>query len=245
MSKNVLRIVGTGPGAIEHMSMRAIEAVKESECIAGYKLYLELISDMTKGKDIHLSKMTQEIERCEWAVRKAAEGNKTCIVSGGDSGIYGMASPLMESAERLGADIDIEVIPGISAANAAASLLGAPLTHDFVCISLSDRLTDLDLILKRVRFAAEADFVIVLYNPKSKVRRNHLETALGIIQNHRKPQTPAGIVSNAYREGESVIVTNLSSVNEYEIGMNSTVIIGNSSSKIINGRFLTPRGYQN
>ncbi|UTD11547.1 precorrin-3B C(17)-methyltransferase [Treponema denticola] len=238
MSK--LFVVGIGPGGAEYMSAQATEALKQSEIIVGYSGYIEYIKPFIEGKEVFQTGMTGEIERCKYAVSKVKEGKTVSIISTGDAGLYGMAGPILELAP----DLNVEIIPGISAAFAAASRLGAPLMHDTALISLSDRLTDYEVIKKRVGLAAEGDFVIALYNPKSKTRSDYIEEAVNIILKFRAPQTPVGIVKNACRNNEKITLTELQKINYDEIDMFSLIIIGNSNTYIQNGKIITPRGYK-
>jgi len=245
-----LYIVGTGPGAVEHLTDAAKQAIASSETIIGYDNYIELVRPLLDGKQVVSTGMMQEIQRCREAIRRSRNGETVALVSGGDSGIYGMAGLVLElieidEKENPGAlQPDVQVIPGISAVQAAAALLGAPLMHDFAVISLSDLLTPLDLIKIRLEAAARADFVIALYNPRSKSRRTQIEEARRIILAHRPGSTPAGIVRNACREGENVVVTTLDQLLDHEIDMSSIVMIGNTSSFVDKqGRIVTPRGY--
>ena len=245
-----LYIVGTGPGAIEHLTDAAKQAIAMSGTVIGYDNYIELVRPLLDGKNVIATGMTQEIQRCREAIRRSRAGESVALVSGGDSGIYGMAGLVMELIEmdlKGGSDTlqpDVQVIPGISAVQAAAALLGAPLMHDFAVISLSDLLTPWNLIKTRVEAAARADFVIAIFNPRSSSRRTQIEEACDIILAHRPGGTPVGIVRNACRNGESITVTTLSHLLDYEIDMSSIVFIGNSSSFVDSqGRMVTPRGY--
>lgn len=258
-------IVGTGPGAIEHITPYAQNAIRNSDVIVGYGTYIELIKELIKDKEIVSTEMTQEIERCKKAVELAMPGRTVSVISGGDPGIYAMAGLVFELLKNRNAlcvmrntlknknasrvthhvsRVDVEVIPGISALNACAAKLGAPLMHDFASISLSDRLTPWKLIEKRLDAAAKADFVIILYNPKSKGRAEHIDKTREIILKCRKPETPVGIVKGAMREDERVIVTDLKDMLEHDIDMQTTVIIGNSQTFVWNERMITPRGYE-
>lgn len=239
-----LFVVGTGPGGLEHMTPKALHAVRNAEVIVGYKKYLELITPLIKGKEVSSSVMTEEIKRVKAAVESARKGKKVCLISGGDPGVYAMAGPVFEVVKNTNAPVEVEVIPGISALNACAARLGAPLMHDFSAVSLSDRLTPWSLIEERLEAAAGADFVIVLYNPKSRGRTAQIEKARNIILKHRKPDTPVGIVKAAMRGDEDVIVTTLGNMLEHDIDMQSTVVIGNSMSFRWRGRIITPRGYE-
>ncbi len=245
-----LYIVGTGPGGIEHITPCAREAIRRSDVIVGYGTYLELIQDLIEDKEVISTGMTQEVDRCKKAVELARSGKTVSVISGGDPGIYAMAGLVFEilKGQKSGITnqnpIDVEVIPGISAINACAARLGAPLMHDFAVISLSDRLTPWDLIEKRLIAAAMADFVTVIYNPKSKGRQEQINKAREIFLRYRETETPVGIVKGAMREDESVIITNLRDMLNYEIDMQTTVIIGNSQTFVWNGRMITPRGYE-
>lgn len=235
--------IGLGPGGREQMTLQALEAIKDSQVIIGYALYVDLISDLLAGKEVIASAMRQELERCRQALELAQAGKKVALVSSGDPGIYGMAGPLLELNSREGLGVAIEIVPGLTAASMAGALLGAPLMHDTALVSLSDLLTPWEVIEKRLRLAAEADFVTVLYNPKSNGRPHYIELARDIFMQHRSLQTPVGIVRNASRQGEEALVTTLDKMLLAEIDMTSIVIIGNSQSWQAEGRFITPRGY--
>jgi len=248
-------VVGTGPGSIDHITPHAQRCIREADVIVGYGTYLDLIQELTRGKEIISTGMTQEIDRCRKAIELAGEGRNVAVVSGGDPGVYAMAGLVLElmktdaddaPAKRSPAAMlpSVEIIPGISALNACASRLGAPLMHDFAAISLSDRLTPWETIEKRLEAAAAADFVIALYNPKSKGRAGHIGRAREIILGHRAPETPVGIVKAAMRENELIIITDLEQMLSNDIDMQSTVIIGNSKSFAWNGLIITPRGYE-
>jgi precorrin-3B C17-methyltransferase len=237
-------VVGIGPGNPEHLSNKAIEVLKGSDCIVGYKTYINLITDLIKGKEIIASGMRAEIERATTAIEKAVSGKVVSVISSGDPGVYGMAGLVLEVAKKDNQKIPIEVIPGISSENAAAALLGSPLMHDHVVISLSDLLTPWDLIEKRLRLAAEGDFVIALYNPKSSERKWQIEKAVEILLTHKSPGTPVGIVKDATREGQSVVITNLNEMLTHPIDMSTLVIIGNSTTFVYDDYMVTRRGYK-
>lgn len=241
--KGKVYVIGFGPGDRKNMTFGASDAIMDSDVVVGYKVYTDLLRDMFPDKHYEESGMRKEIERCTSAVNTAMNGKKVAMVSSGDSGIYGMAGAVYQVAKELHADIDIDVIPGITAASSAASLLGAPLMHDFAVISLSDLLTPLDLILKRVENASSSDMIICLYNPKSKGRTEYLGMAADIILEHRGPHTPVGIAKNIGRDGQETIITTLGELKQAEIDMFSTVIIGNSQSYAEDGLMITPRGY--
>ncbi len=244
MDRGVLHIAGIGPGNPDQMSERCRAVIAEAEVVVGYHVYTELITELIAGKEVINSGMTRETERCRIAVKRAEGGNRVVLVSSGDPGVYGMAGLALEIAGEERADIDIEVVPGITAATSAASVLGAPLIHDFAVISLSDRLTSMELIEKRLDLAAEGDFVIVLYNPRSRGRQEHLGKAVDIIGKHRKPDTPAGIVWSAGRDDQRKTITDLSGICSCDVDMFATVIIGNSETVVIDGGMVTPRGYR-
>lgn len=227
------------------MSQKAKNALYECDTIVGYKTYINLIGELADGKEIIASCMTQEVKRAELAVNEALSGKNVCVISSGDPGVYGMTGVILESVNK--ADfkkIEIEVIPGIMAASSCASLLGAPLMHDFAVISLSDLLTDLKLIEKRIELAAKGDFVIVFYNPKSKKRVEPLKRAWEILMEHKSSDTPVGIVKNAMRDNEKVIIITLKDILlQKDIDMNTTIIVGNSNTYVKDKYMITPRGY--
>ena len=253
-------VAGLGPGSVENMTAQAIKAIEDSDYIIGYSTYIDLIRDLVqslydkqnclhkdcslKDKIIVSSPMKKEKERCIEALQMASQGYNVCVVSSGDCGIYGMAGIMLELASKTKEYIDIEIIPGITAASAAAAILGAPINHDFAAISLSDLLTPWDKIALRLECAAKADFVICLYNPKSVKRVKHIEMAKDIIMKYRDAKTPVGIVKNAYRDGQTHVVSCLKDMLEYEIDMFTILIIGNSETYVQNGRMITPRGYE-
>ncbi|HJV64536.1 MAG TPA: cobyric acid synthase [Geomonas sp.] len=246
MSK--LFVVGIGPGGLNHMTFEAREAIDHADVVVGYKTYLDFIEPLLAAKEVVSSGMMREVERCTEALDIAASGKTVALVSSGDAGIYGMAGLALELAE--GADspyrkVEIVVVPGVSAVQAAASVLGAPLMHDFAVISLSDLMTPLDTIRKRLKAAAEADFVVALYNPRSKGRVTQIEEAAEILIAARGTDVPVGIVRNACRDGEERIVTTLGEMLAHPIDMFSIVIIGNATTRIsADGRIITPRGYE-
>jgi precorrin-3B C17-methyltransferase len=243
-SHGKLYIVGIGPGAVDHLTKKAEKVLLESDYVIGNGTYLDQIAGVIKNAKIIRSGMGGELSRARKAV-ELAKDNVVSIISGGDANIYGMAGIVLEVAEKTG-DIDIEVIPGVTAISAAASLLGAPLVNDFAVISLSDLLTPKEIIERRLDSASQADFVIAIYNPKSRNRRENFGKAIEIIRKYRNDGTPVGIVKNATREGETVIATTLGRIIEYndEIDMSTIVLIGNSESRLWKNRIITPRGYQ-
>ena len=250
-----LYVVGIGPGGNMHITQRARAAIKESDVVIGYETYLNLLSDLITVKEIITTGMTQENERCKKAIELARAGKTVSLISGGDPGVYAMAGLVYEmlsssASSRVSLlsqaddNLVIEIIPGISALNAAAARLGAPIMHDFVAISLSDRLTPWETIEKRLDAAAMADFVIVLYNPAGEGKNDQFSRAIDIINKYKKPETPVGVVKGAMRPGEDIIITDLGKVGSFEIDMQTTVIVGNSGTFVWNGRMITPRGYE-
>ncbi|AMX83530.1 cobalt-precorrin-3B C(17)-methyltransferase [Geobacillus subterraneus] len=243
-----LLIVGFGPGSVDHMTKRAREAIEESDVIIGYKTYIELVRDLIAGKEIISTGMTEEVSRAQAAVKWAERGKTVAVISSGDAGLYGMAGlvyeVLIEKGWTKDDPIEVEVIPGISAIHSCAALLGAPVMHDACTISLSDHLTPWALIEKRLEAAAAADFVIALYNPKSGRRTRQIVEAQRILLRHRAPETPVGLVKSAYRERQQIVLTDLAHMLDHEIGMLTTVIIGNSTTFVHDGLMITPRGYQ-
>lgn len=240
-------VVGIGPGSFEDMTPRAKRAIESAQVVAGYKTYISLIEPLLAGKEVMGTGMTQELDRCRAAVESAAAGRDTVVVSSGDAGVYGMAGLVLELLLKLPEEQRPEwggVAAGVSAVNAAASVLGAPLMHDFAVISLSDWLTPWELIKKRAALAGEGDFVIALYNPKSRHRPDYIFQIQEILLRYRSPETPVGIVTNAGREGETAVLSDLGHFTEEEIGMFSMVIIGSSSTYVKDGYMLTPRGYK-
>ena len=237
-------MVGIGPGAIDEISQKALNVLKSAETIVGYKLYTDLIADIVKDKHIIASTMRKEIERVQLAIREAQKGKKVCIISSGDPGVYGMAGLVLEMVSKENINMPVEIIPGIPAANAAAAVLGAPLMHDYAVISLSDLLTPWEIIEKRVKSAAESDFVIVLYNPKSSQRDWQIEKTAKIVLQYKLPSTPVGIVKDVSRENESVIITTLDKMLSYPIDMTTIIIIGNSTTFVYHNCMVTKRGYQ-
>ena len=243
-----ITVIGIGPGSLLDMTPRAREAISQAQVVAGYNTYIRLVEPLLADKKVIGTAMMQEIDRCRMAVDEAAQGQDTVVVSSGDSGVYGMAGLVLELVLQRPAAERPEfggIIAGVSAVNATASVLGAPLMHDFAVISLSNLLTPWELILKRVRMAAEGDFVTALYNPKSKKRVQNIEEVREIMLKYRDPATPVGIVTAASREGEQKVISTLQDFTQQEINMFSMVIIGNSQTYVKEGWMITPRGYEN
>ena len=238
-----LSVVGIGPGSYEGMTIGAVKALEKADLIVGYTVYCDLIKPHFSGKKFLSTPMMQEIERCRLALEHAATGETTAVICSGDAGIYGMASPLLELADEFG--VEVEIIAGVTAASSGAALLGSPLTCDFAVISLSDLLTPMELIEKRLENASEADLCIVLYNPSSHRRSDYLKRACEIVMRHRSPQTVCGIVQNIGRDGELSRILTLAELSDTQVDMFTTVLIGNSATKNINGKMVTPRGYKN
>lgn len=241
-----MTIVGLGPGDARYLAPKARTALKHAEVIVGYKAYIDLIEpELLAGKETIATGMGKEITRSQMAIERASQGKKTAIVSSGDAGIYGIAGLVLEllAEEDLMDDIEVEVIPGIPALCAASSLLGAPLMHDFAVISLSDLMTPWEVIRQRLEAAARADFVLVIYNPSSKKRDWQLGEMKELVLRYRKGHTLVGIVRNAMRKGQSVKITTLSHLDGRGIDMLSILVVGNSRTRLIGGKMVTPRGY--
>lgn len=237
-------IVGLGPGNEAMMTAAAREAIDKSSVVVGYEVYVDLIRPLLEGKTVATTPMKKEVDRCQMALEYALAGETVSMVCSGDAGVYGMAGVMMEVA-REHPEVEMEVVCGITAACSAAAVLGAPLIHDFAVISLSDLLTPWEKIEKRLQLAADADFVICLYNPSSKKRSDYLQRACDLVLQHQSPETCCGYVRNIGREGEQATLCTLSELRTAKVDMFTTVIIGNSQTKVINGRLVTPRGYKN
>lgn len=242
----MLTAVSLGPGDESLLTPAARSAIEAADVVAGYKGYITLVPpELLEGREVVSTGMMGEVERARAAIETARSGKRTVMVCSGDAGIYAMAGLLLEilEAEGLLDEVPFKVVPGVAAFNSAAALLGAPLMHDFASVSLSDLLTPWEVIEKRLRLASEADFVIAIYNPRSKKRSEHLQKALGIINENRQGDTPVGIVGRAYRDGQDVRITTLDSVDVESVDMQTVLIIGNSATREVGGRMLTPRGY--
>lgn len=235
-------VVGLGPGHSDEMTPRAMKALEESDVIVGYTVYIDLIKDLFAHKKMLTTPMKREVERCQMAVEEALKGQTVSMVCSGDAGVYGMAGIMHEVAREF--PIDIEVIPGITAACSAAAVLGAPLIHDFCVISLSDLLTPWEKIEKRLRMAGAADFVVCLYNPSSKKRSDYLQKACDILLEEKDPHTPCGYVRYIGRDGQEKTICNLSELRNHQVDMFTTIVIGNSETQIIKDKLITPRGYK-
>lgn len=241
MSK--IYVTGLGPGAADQMTIRAKKVLEKCPVIIGYTVYIDLIREEFPDKIFLSTPMRREADRCRMAFAEAQKGQDVAMVCSGDAGIYGMAGLICEIGKDY-PDVGIEIVPGITAASGGAAVLGAPLMHDFAVISLSDLLTPWEKIEKRIRAAAEADFVICIYNPSSKKRADYLRKACGMILEYRKPETVCGIVRNIGRDGESYEILPLERLQDTQADMFTTVFIGNSNTMELNGRMVTPRGYK-
>ncbi len=240
MSK--IYVVGIGPGDKQFFTGQALAALEESEVIIGYTVYTALVEPLFPDKKYMDTPMRKEVDRCRLAFEEAKKGATVSMVCSGDSGVYGMAG-LMYEIQPEYSDVELVIVPGLSAVMSGASVLGAPLMHDFAVISLSDLLTPLELIKKRLDAAASADFVICLYNPSSHKRKDYLMQACDIVLKHASPDTVCGIVRNIGRKGEESKILTLKELRDTEVDMFSTVFIGNSMTKVLNGKMVTPRGY--
>ena len=243
-SRGRISVVGIGPGSLEHLTPKARSEIENADVIVGYSTYIKLIQPIIKpDAEVISGTMGKEVERAKIAVSKALENHRVAMVSSGDPGVYGMAGIVLEVAALEKADVPVEIVPGVTAATAAASKLGAPLVSDFAVISLSDLLTPWEKIERRLEAASSADFAIVLYNPKSEGRIEPLTKAYEILLKHTRPDTPVGIVKQAGRQGEKVTFTTLKDLLNAEIDMVTTIIVGNSATKVVNGKMVTARGY--
>ena len=236
-------VTGLGPGAADQMTIRAKKVLEKCPVIIGYTVYIDLIREEFPDRIFLSTPMRREADRCRMAFAEAQKGQDVAMVCSGDAGIYGMAGLICEIGKDY-PDVGIEIVPGITAASGGAAVLGAPLMHDFAVISLSDLLTPWEKIEKRIRAAAEADFVICIYNPSSKKRADYLKKACGMILEYRKPETVCGIVRNIGRDGESYEILPLERLQDTQADMFTTVFIGNSNTMELNGRMVTPRGYK-
>ena len=237
----MLKIVGFGSGAKDNMTLEAFAAISDARLIVGYKTYVNILKQYFPEKEYYSTDMMQEKERCQYAIDKAEEGLEVVLVCSGDSGIYGMAGLVYELAQKR---VQIKVISGVTAASSGAAILGAPLSHDFAVISLSDCMTPWELIKKRVRAAADSDMVMCIYNPSSRRRAGYLKEACEIVSKIQSPDTICGYVKNIGRDNEEAEILTLKELAECDVDMFTTVYIGNSHTKVIDGRMVTPRGYK-
>jgi precorrin-3B C17-methyltransferase len=244
-----IMLVGLGPGSHDHLTARARAAIAEADTVIGYVTYIRLVAELLEGKEVIRKSMTEELDRAIEAFERARQGRKVALISSGDAGVYGMAGPTFEVLFQAGwtpdSGIEVEIVPGASALNTCAALVGAPLTHDFCAISLSDLLSPWPTIARRLDAVAAADFVVALYNPKSGRRTGQIVEARRLFLRHRRPDTPVAIVKSAYRPRQRIELTTLERMTECDIGMLSTVLIGNSNTFVRHGLMVTPRGYRN
>ena len=241
--KGKVTVVGFGPGSRGDMTQRAVDAILGADVVTGYTTYTRILNEFFPEKEYKATGMMKEIDRCRMAVEDAMSGMKVAMVSSGDSGIYGMTGLIYQLVQDMGADVEVEAVPGVTAASSGASILGAPLMHDVAIISLSDLMTPIEKIMKRVELAGEGDFVIVLYNPKSHGRTEYIDRVTDILLGIRSPETPVGIARNIGRADENKTITTLGKLKEAEVDMFSTVFIGNSQTYVRDGVMITPRGY--
>ena len=239
---NKVYVVGLGPGGEEFMTAQARAAMERADVLCGYTVYVDLVKHLYPGKETYVTPMTRELERCRWALETAAAGRTVAMVCSGDAGVYGMASPVLELAEDY-PDVDVEVIAGATAAQSGSAVLGAPLAHDFAVVSLSDLLTPWEVIERRLAAVASADFCICLYNPRSRKRADRLSRVAKIMLEWKAPDTLCGWVRNIGREGQQSGMCRLSELGEIDADMFTTVFVGNSQTKVIGGKMVTPRGY--
>ena len=243
MTMNTLYVVGIGPGGEEFMTSQAREALSRAQVLCGYTVYVELVAPLFPGKEIYTSPMKQELDRCRWAMETARE-KEVAFVCSGDAGVYGMAGLLLQLSPQY-PEVDIQVVAGVTAALSGGAVLGAPLGHDFCVVSLSDLLTPWELIEKRLRCAAWGDFCLCLYNPSSRKRADYLAKACDILLAEGKaPETVCGWVRNIGREGQASCVLSLKELRDAQLDMFTTVFIGSSTTQEINGKMVTPRGYE-
>lgn len=239
---NKIYVIGIGPGEYEQMTIKAVKAMEESDTIIGYTVYVDLVKEHFPEKTFMTTPMKKEVDRCVLAFEEASTGKTVSMICSGDAGVYGMSGLMLELGSKY-PQTTVEIIPGVTAALAGGSVLGAPLMHDFAVISLSDLLTPWEKIEKRLECAAEADFAICLYNPSSKKRSDYLQKACDIVLKHAKDDTVCGLVVNIGREGEEGRILSLRELRDTSVDMFTTVFIGNSQTKEIDGFMVTPRGY--
>ncbi len=235
--------MGIGPGSYEQMTGRAVYALENSDVIIGYTVYVDLVKEHFAGKEFLTTPMRKEVDRCILAFEEAKKGKNVSMICSGDAGVYGMAGLMYEVGEDY-PQIGLEVIPGVTAATGGAAVLGAPLIHDFCLISLSDLLTPWEKIEARLLAAAQADFVVCIYNPSSKKRHDYLQKACDLLMRYKSPDTVCGTVSQIARQGECASVMTLRELRDTQVDMFTTVFVGNSQTKVQNGKMVTPRGYR-
>lgn len=241
--KNRIYIIGMGPGREEMMTAEALDALERSDVIIGYTVYIKLLGERFAGKELLTTPMRQESERCELCFAEVQKGKQVSLICSGDAGVYGLASLMFEMGKRH-PETELVVIPGITAANSGAAVLGAPLNHDFCVISLSDLLTPWEKIEKRLTAAAEGDFAMAIYNPSSHKRKDYLARACDILLRVIEAERPCGYVENIGREGTRAVTCTLRELRNAQVNMFTTVFVGNSGSEIVNGKLITKRGYE-
>lgn len=244
MSRKLVSVVGLGPGNAQFLTAQAQAALQNADVLCGYTVYIDLVRPHYPEKEVYTTGMTREIDRCRWALEAAQSGKAVALVCSGDAGVYGMASPLLELAGAY-PDVEVEIVPGLTAALSGAAVLGAPLAHDFCVISLSDRLTPWEVIEKRLACAAAGDFCVALYNPSSKGRADYLAKAVRILRaNGKADETLCGVVRSIGREGQSSCLLTLAELEQTAVDMFTTVFIGNAATQNLHGKMVTPRGYR-
>ena len=244
MSRKLVSVVGLGPGNAQFLTAQAQAALQNADVLCGYTVYIDLVRPHYPEKEVYTTGMTREIDRCRWALETAQSGKAVALVCSGDAGVYGMASPLLELAGAY-PDVEVEIVPGLTAALSGAAVLGAPLAHDFCVISLSDRLTPWEVIEKRLACAAAGDFCVALYNPSSKGRADYLAKAVRILRaNGKADETLCGVVRSIGREGQSSCLLTLAELEQTAVDMFTTVFVGNAATQNLCGKMVTPRGYR-
>ena len=244
MSRKLVSVVGLGPGNAQFLTAQAQAALQNADVLCGYTVYIDLVRPHYPEKEVYTTGMTREIDRCRWALEAAQSGKAVALACSGDAGVYGMASPLLELAGAY-PDVEVEIVPGLTAALSGAAVLGAPLAHDFCVISLSDRLTPWEVIEKRLACAAAGDFCVALYNPSSKGRADYLAKAVRLLRaNGKADETLCGVVRSIGREGQSSCLLTLAELEQTAVDMFTTVFVGNAATQNLHGKMVTPRGYQ-
>ena len=244
MSRKLVSVVGLGPGGAQFLTAQAQAALQNADVLCGYTVYIDLVRPLYPEKEVYTTGMTREIDRCRWALETAQSGKAVALVCSGDAGVYGMASPLLELAGSY-PDVEVEVVPGLTAALSGAAVLGAPLAHDFCVISLSDQLTPWEVIEKRLVCAAAGDFCVALYNPSSKGRADYLAKAVRVLRaNGKADETLCGVVRNIGRDGQESRLLTLAELEQTAVDMFTTVFIGNAATQNLHGKMVTPRGYR-
>lgn len=236
-------VIGLGPGSYENLTIKADRALQEADVVIGYTVYVDLVKEYYPKKEFITTTMTKEVERCKMAFEEATKGKKVAMVCSGDAGVYGMAGLMYQIGEDY-PDVKLSIIPGITAALSGGAVLGAPLTHDFAVISLSDLLTPWETITERLSDAAKGDFCICLYNPSSKKRHDYLKKACEILLQYKDKNTICGYVQNIGRDGENGRTLTLEELKDTKVDMFTTVFIGNRETKMMDGHMVTPRGYR-